>query len=79
MYKRQEDTVTAIETADEINFFLSGLASHDRYIFLRRYWFGDSINQIAEKTGVSYSQVKNSLFKTRKQLKKYLKKAGVKL
>ncbi len=77
--QRTEDTVTAIETADEINFFLSGLASHDRYIFLRRYWFGDSINQIAEKTGVSDSQVKNSLFKTRKQLKKYLKKAGVKL
>ena len=74
-----EDTISTKETLNEINIFLSGLTVRDRYVFLRRYWFGDTVKEIAEKSGCSEATVKNTLFKTRKKLKCYLEKAGVKL
>lgn len=44
----------------------------DRYIFMRRYWHQDSINEIAEKINGTPNMVKTRLFRVRKALKKYL-------
>lgn len=59
-------------TAQEISDFLRGLNKEARFIFMRRYWYGDSIATIAENYRVSESKVKSSLLRTRRKLKNYL-------
>ena len=62
---------------EALESFLYSLKKEKRIIFLRRYWFGDSISDIAEKFGISESKVKSMLFRLRGQLKEHLKKEGI--
>ena len=47
-----------------------------RKVFVRRYWYGDSLARIAEYYGMNEKTVATYLFRTRKKLKEYLKKEG---
>ena len=60
-----------------LNAFLAGLGRDERIIFVRRYWYLDSVRDIAEKLGFGESKVKTSLFRSREQLKKMLSKEGI--
>ncbi|WP_392486542.1 RNA polymerase sigma factor [Haloimpatiens sp. FM7315] len=60
-----------------ISTFLRKIDDDKRNVFIRRYWFFDSIKMIAERFQMSDSKVKSMLFHTRKKLKKYLEKEGV--
>jgi RNA polymerase sigma-70 factor (ECF subfamily) len=60
-----------------IEKFLFSIEKNDRLIFVRRYWFNDSITAISERYDMSESKVKSSLFRTRKKLKTHLEKEGV--
>ena len=51
-----------------INRFLRGLPKLSRVMFIRRYWYGESIAEIAEVFRCSEEKVKSSLFRTRKKL-----------
>lgn len=62
---------------DALDSFLYGLKKEKRIIFLRRYWFGDSISDISDNFGLSESKVKSMLFRLRGQLKEHLKKEGI--
>lgn len=59
-----------------INGFLRSLSSRDCSVFLRRYFFSDSVKQIAERFGLSESNTLSILFRTRKKLKEHLEKEG---
>lgn len=59
-----------------INNFLSTLDEEKRNIFLRRYWFLDSIASISERYALSESKVKTTLFRCRNQLREFLEKEG---
>ena len=59
-----------------INTFLAGLDAEKRTIFLRRYWFLDSVAEIAHRLGISESKVKTTLFRCRNKLRKVLEKEG---
>ena len=59
-----------------INEYLRTLNKDKREVFIGRYWYGDSIAAIAEKTGFSESKVKSMLHRTRSGLKKYLNEKG---
>lgn len=48
--------------------FLGSLGVEARRFFLRRYWFGDSIAEIAERYGCSDGKVKTSLMRSRRRL-----------
>ena len=48
-----------------------------RNVFIRRYWFFDSVGEIAVRYSFSESKVKSMLYHTRNRLKDYLKKEGV--
>lgn len=61
---------------DELNGFLADLKPEARYLFMRRYWFGDSIEALAERSGYGLSKVKMSLSRARKQLGERLEKEG---
>lgn len=62
--------------AEAINRFLSSLDAEKRKIFVRRYWYADSVSEISEKLLISESKVKTSLFRTRKKLREFLEKEG---
>lgn len=61
---------------DAINNFLATLDEEKRNIFLRRYWFLDSIADISKRYAISESKVKTTLFRCRNQLREYLEKEG---
>ena len=61
---------------EAINAFLGTLSTEKRNLFLRRYWFLDSIADISKRFGLSESKVKTTLFRSRSQLREYLKKEG---
>lgn len=62
-----------------ISCFLRTQKEEVRHIFIRKYYFFDSIADIAERFGFTESKVKNMLFYTRNKLKKYLIKEGVEI
>lgn len=62
-----------------ISDLLRRLSYSDRNIFLRRYWFLDSIKDICERFEISESKAKSSLYRTRMKLSKELVKKGVAL
>lgn len=64
------------ELAKAISAFLRTLDAEKRNIFLRRYWFSDSIPKIAARFGISESKVKTTLFRVRTRLKHYLESEG---
>lgn len=67
-----EQIMEGKELSRILDEFLDTLEPDSRNMFLRRYWFFDSISQIAKGFGVSESKVKTRLFRVRNQLKEYL-------
>ncbi len=57
--------------------FLRKEKEDQRNVFIRKYYFFDSISDIAKRYSFSESKVKSMLFQTRGRLKSYLKKKGV--
>lgn len=72
-----EDEYAVKETAAAINRFLEGLERQNRMLFVRRYWFADSLADMAEQFQLSERNVSLRLLRIRKKLKKYLEKEGV--
>jgi len=64
---------------EAVNHFLRNLPQEKRNVFLRRYWYMDSVLDIAERYGYSEGKVKTILFRVRNDLKEYLEKEGYKL
>jgi RNA polymerase sigma-70 factor (ECF subfamily) len=60
-----------------LNSCLRSMDSESRIVFVRRYWYFDSIKTIASRFQMSESKVKSTLFRTRKKIKSYLEKEGV--
>ena len=48
--------------------FLESLKKGDCDIFIRRYWYMDSISEISARHGISESRIKSSLYRSRKKL-----------
>ena len=71
-----DDAVSAQQLGRLIDHFLESISSDNRVIFLRRYWFGDSIKDIARQMGKTENAVSVRLNRTREQLRAYLQKEG---
>ena len=69
-----ENEAVRKELTAALNRFLAGLTQQERYVFVRRYWYLDSLTDISEKTGFSGSKVASMLFRLRGRLKKQLMK-----
>lgn len=64
------------ELGQLLDRFLRTLPKAQRQIFLRRYWFGDSIRELAQRFRIGESKVKTSLFRTREKLRTFLESEG---
>ena len=62
---------------ESLNVFLSMQKSRTRKIFIRRYWYMDSIKEIGKDFNISESNVKMTLSRTRTALKMFMEKEGV--
>ena len=69
-----EEEVGAHLLAQRINDFLAALPERERDVFLRRYYYLEDLEGIAECYGLSRRHVSVLLFRTRKKLKAFLKK-----
>lgn len=65
--------------SEAINGFLGKLDAEKRNIFIRRYWYLDSIADISHRFALSESKVKTTLFRCRNGLREYLKEEGYNL
>jgi len=65
------------EIAEALNSFLYSLDEEKRYIFIRRYFYSDSIEAIAATLRISQGKVKTVLFRTRNALRLHLEREGV--
>ena len=72
-----ETEYEARELTGYVNQFLRSLEPDDRVLFLRRYWFGDSVSEIASATGRKPHALSVRLFRLRQRLQDYLKKEGM--
>ena len=57
--------------------FLKELSREDRYLFLRRYWYGDGVSEIARNLNISAHTASVRLFRLRQKLQTYLQKEGM--
>ena len=57
---------------DALNGFLAELRSNQRTIFLRRYWYCESVKDIARALGMSENSVSAALGRLRRRLKDHL-------
>lgn len=60
------------EIAEYINEFLGKLPREKRLVFIGRYWYNESISDIARKTGFSQSKVKTMLHRLREELRVFI-------
>lgn len=59
-----------------LNGFLGELDAEKRNIFIRRYWYLDSIADISERFAITESKVKTTLCRCRSRLREHLEKGG---
>ena len=71
-----EDTFDAHLLGQAINRFLELQTQQNRIIFLRRYWFGDSVKEIAALYAMSAGGISVRLNRLRNALKEHLTKEG---
>ena len=69
-----EERLEEAELGRAISDFLAGQAPEIRGVFLRRYWYGDTVEEAARWAGWSVSRTKSALFRLRKRLRAYLEK-----
>lgn len=62
-----------------INTFLRSLSEIKCNMFVLRYWYLEPISKIAHRMGCSEKKVKNTLYRTRDNLKTYLEREGFEL
>lgn len=74
--KTVEDELLVKELTQKIDEFLATLNQEKRVMFVRRYWYSDSISEIAKEFHMSNNNVSVGLLRTREKLKKYLRKEG---
>ena len=71
-----ETEVEAKELTATINRFLATLSRDDRFLFVRRYWYGDSVTDLAVMTNGSANRISVRLFRLREKLRNTLTKEG---
>ena len=71
-----EEQVEARELGRAIDAYLDTLSYENRNIFLRRYWFGDSVKAIAKAFSLTQNTVSVRLSRMRSGLRTYLIKEG---
>lgn len=71
-----EQEAEAQELAGVISAWLRSLNADDRAVFLRRYWYGDSVIDLAREWGCGANQMAKRMLRLRRALKARLEQEG---
>lgn len=71
------DLLSVHELTDSLNQFLEAQSKENQVIFVRRYWYADSIEEIANNLNISKNTVSNRLLRLRERLREALEKEGI--
>lgn len=74
---KRDQEMESRELGRLLDQFLRGLTPGNQMIFLRRYWFADTIAEIAARYDLSESAVQMRLSRTKEKLSTYLEKEGI--
>lgn len=72
-----EQTLAAKELSGLLSAWLRSLAGEERVLFLRRYWYGVSVKQLAEETECTENQMAQRMRKLRAMLRKRLEQEEI--
>ena len=72
-----EAEIEGKELARAVDRFLATLDYDDRFLFVRRYWYADSIHEISAATGQKENRLSVRLFRLREKLRNTLIKEGL--
>ena len=72
-----EKAYEAQELKEAINGFLATLSYSDRFLFMRRYWYSDPVQDIAKMAHSTNNSVAVRLYRIREKLRLYLVKEGL--
>ncbi len=70
------DTMESGNLTRIINKFLEGLEKEKRIVFVRRYFYSDSVKDISDKMNISESKVKSMLMRLRQNLAEVIRREG---
>lgn len=65
------------ELSEALDRFLRRLPARECNVFLRRYWYTDSVADIAARYSMKENTVKSVLYRTRERLRVFLQKEGI--
>lgn len=74
-----EKEMEAGELSALITEWLYSLVQDDRVLFLRRYWFGQSLKSLAEECATTPNKLAGRMYRLREKLRSALEKEGVSL
>lgn len=74
-----ESEIERVHIESTIDKFLWQQGEEKRNVFIRRYWYFDSIETICHSTGFTASKVKSMLYEMRQKLRAYLESEGIEL
>jgi len=72
-----EQSFEFAQTIRSINSYLGHIDEDTRIVFVRRYFFGDSIQDICTRFKASQSKIKSMLFRARQKLRIHLEEEGI--
>jgi len=72
-----ESEIEDKELGKVISDWLRTLEEDDRNLFVRRYWGGESVNDLAEEWGITANKLAQKMFRLRNSLKSALEKEEV--
>ncbi len=73
----EADTESTEAVRDAVNDFLASLAARDRLLFLGRYFAMESIQELADREGVTKNTINIRLSRIRKKLRAWLEERGI--
>ena len=76
---KRDREVESKELGRVLDAFLRTLTPENRMVFMRRYWFVDTIAEITKRYGISESAVQMRLSRTKAKLSAYLEKEGIRV
>lgn len=72
-----EQEIEGKELTGYINSWLAGLKTEERVLFVRRYWYGDEVKNLAGQYDSSAVKITQRLLRLRRKLKAFLEEKGV--
>ena len=71
-----EQTLDSMELTRQIETWLGTLSERERRLFIRRYWYGDALGELAALEGAKPAQLAQLMLRLRRSLREHLEEEG---